>query len=570
MSIDLREARSGLLSSPTDPNQYTRLGFRLHQHNEYSAAIRCYQNGLLIDPENDNIHCLLGLTYHNLGEHEQAIAHYKKATELKPSNHEAHYYLGFILIQEQRINEAIQALRTALTLNQNLEPAYHYLSMALTRSGKQKEAIRLLKRRLTDQFPAIEHYVAFTLGDLISGRRKQHVPAGHADACVIRLLRQLRKESIHVFGDSHRSVFNGLNNVICHNVGAGTAYNLIAQKSSTGAGSKILRKLKMLTPEKHVVLLVFGEIDCMEHLHKNAFRTESSLHMVLNTLVDRYLEFTKLLIAKGYDVLIYGPSFSGTAINSHGGLQERNWLVRQFCKRLGSACEKIPNLLFASLQHLLVNEAYEPWLEMSGDGRHLDHFPRGSSVFQGIIFSQYLEAAQSRADRQALTAVRHDGASSVNHGQSKPFALFSRSTDNQQRWSLETGVIHENYSRSLHAYMPGGAGFFIDLLDHVLITSVTFTLSACSATTPFQGTLKLTVIHHQQTTLLKEIGFNGTGHTHLEIAVEPTIARGVLIHLEAAETLSTCQSSQLTISELYLDGPYDTFSTLERCTLDPA
>ena len=68
-------------------------------------------------------------------------------------------------------------------------------------------------------------------------------------------------DKIHCFGDSHRAVFKNQSKIICHNVGAGTAYNLTNENSKTGAGNKIFKKINELDATREAILLVFGEID---------------------------------------------------------------------------------------------------------------------------------------------------------------------------------------------------------------------------------------------------------------------------------------------------------------------
>ena len=343
------DARQRFLEAPEAAASYAELGHALHQRVDYDAAIRCYQTGLNIDGNCDRLHCLLGLTYHNLGNHPLAIKRYSNAATLNPANAEAHYYLGFILIQEGRIVEAVEQLRQSLALNADLNPAYYYLGLALERLGRHEEAHSLLCKRLQDTATEPAPDVVFTLGEIVSRRRRYTTEACHTQALVNALLRTLKKKHLHVFGDSHRSVFNHLGSVSCHNVGAGAAYNLVASKSSTGAGNKILAITKGLNTESDCIVLVFGEIDCMEHLFKNHFRTGDEPDALLDILVDRYIGFARLLTGKGFNVLIYGPAFSGLALNSYGGLRERNWLVKRFNQKLSKACHADPMILFASL-----------------------------------------------------------------------------------------------------------------------------------------------------------------------------------------------------------------------------
>ena len=56
----------------------------------------------------------------------------------------------------------------------------------------------------------------------------------------------------------------------------------------------------------------------MEHIHKNVLRTGQKMQDVVKILSERYINFAGELTQKGFVVMIYGPAFSGYALNSYG------------------------------------------------------------------------------------------------------------------------------------------------------------------------------------------------------------------------------------------------------------
>ena len=371
-----------IIEDPLRTKIYLKMGMMYHSKVEYKKAIHCYNIGLKLEETNSKLYCKLGLTYHNLGEHSKAIANYTKSIECNEYNAEATYYMGFILIQEGRSKEAIEYLERCIRIDKDLNPAYYYLGIAKERLGLHKEAINLVKRRIESIYPRLEPYSIFTLGELSRKRRRYKVEGCHTTAVLNIILRNIGEKDIHCFGDSHRAVFSNLTPIKCHNVGAGTAYNLGNFKSTSGAGARIKNVIDRLDPKKNAILLVFGEIDCMEHLYKNIYRKQLSIEKAVIDLATRYCEYAKALEELGYTVLIYGPSFSGYAINSYGHERDRNRLVEILNKKLKEMTSNREKIFVANINSFMIDEDYRPLIEMTDDGRHLDYFPGGSKIVQ--------------------------------------------------------------------------------------------------------------------------------------------------------------------------------------------
>lgn len=547
-----------IIEQAIESDLYLEIGRYLHCSAHYQLAVRAYETGLALNPNNDTLHCQLGLTHHNLGNHKDAITHYSKATFLNPKNSEAHYYLGFILIQENRIDEASEALRIALNLNPELNPAYHYLSICLERKGQRDNAIQLLKNRLISTYPVLDGSALFTLGDLLSQRRGlSDEGTCHAQILTSKLLNRLGITSIHCFGDSHRSVFNNLNGIVCHNVGAGTAFNLINKTSSTGAGTKILRAVQQLAPKESALLLVFGEIDCMEDIYKNAFRNKGTPEDLIKDLVHRLLDFCDNLCEQGFTVMVYGPAFSGVASNSHGGLNERNRLVELFNRKLGKECSKRERLIFASIDDLIINHNdEEEMLCLSKDGRHLDHFPTGSPVMQGIILSRFLIEANRIRPNKRKRSLQHE--TNWRHSVAKPFLVMTKNRRDSIE-NMDTLINRESLNLALTDQSEEETGLILDLLDHVAIDSVVLELCDVAGVDDSAlptGMARLTTFAHDNISNCGQFEIRPKpGKWTFRLEIPQTVARSVMAQITWNHN-SQQNSIPIKLKSFEVYGPY--------------
>uniref|UniRef100_UPI0040475F2C tetratricopeptide repeat protein n=1 Tax=Cyanobium sp. TaxID=2164130 RepID=UPI0040475F2C len=529
------QEKFSLLCRAEQPEGYLAFGRYLHSQVDYPAAIRAYTTGLEIDPGHDELHCMLGLTYHNQGNHQKAIRHYRTATQLNPGNAEANYYLGFILIQESKTLEAISYLKKAIALHPKLNDAYHFLGIALERTGEHKQALAVLQQCLTESYPAIAPQVFFTIGELLSKRRQYECVPCHAQACADVLLETLRRKHLHCFGDSHRSVFNNLEGITCYNVGAGTAYNLISTTSTTGAGNKILKIVDQLNSKDDALLLVFGEIDCMEHIYKNAFRGAADIETLTKELAMRFLEFAKSLGDRGFEVLVYGPAFSGIALNSHGSLQDRNKIVKLFNKYIKRACANHGRLAFASLDHLLIGKNLRPRLHFSDDGRHLDHFPKGSKVLQGILLSSFINSVIERS--REPEEPEDQSPNKPNLAEEKPFSILHQPSKQKELGEspvdlLQTGLLSH---ASIVPIKPGAcheSALIVDLLDHLPINSIHFTLVNCQANGNIKCEFEVIGISKDAQKSLGQHKLEAVGKISIDFHIEHIIARAVWIRFQ--------------------------------------
>ena len=185
-----------------------------------------------------------------------------------------------------------------------------------------------------------------------------------------------KNEVIYCIGDSHVSLFTGLNTIAPYwpskarsilpqfsalHIGPVLAYNLVEKNSSTGFYDKISEILAKNIPPSSWVLLSSGEIDCRAHLIKQALRNNLSFHEVARICVDRYFKGIQQLLDTGHKLIIYNaiPSTRknkpNTAFPSYGDCKERNEMTKFFNKFCQIECKK-RNLYFLSTFNLFINK----------------------------------------------------------------------------------------------------------------------------------------------------------------------------------------------------------------------
>lgn len=395
--MDKDSLRKDLIKNPKEAKYYLDLGFRYHSNANYKEAIRCYRKGLEVGGKESDILCKLGLSYHNLGDHKKAIDNYKLAIESDRTNFEAVYYAGFIEIQEGNFKESIKYLE--LLINQeNTGNAYYQYGIAMEKLGKGSEALKktinyIVKNEEKPEFEALISY-----GYLRSGIRKnsEKKDRDHLDYLVEKSMENMGVVELHCFGDSHRSLLNNIEGIYCHNVGSATAYNLGKEGSTTNAGAKISNIIKSLKPNKAGIVLVFGEIDCMEHIGKNILRSGLTPEKIIKDVCTRYCQYLGKIRDLGYKIIVIGVNISGYAKNSHGNIIERGRICKEVNKEIKKRLYDQKDIYYADISHVTKQEDGSTDLRLTEDGRHLDYFPKGSRIMQAIVMSEIIKAQEKK------------------------------------------------------------------------------------------------------------------------------------------------------------------------------
>ena len=208
-------------------------------------------------------------------------------------------------------------------------------------------------------------------GELEFTERHQDVLGGLAK----EVREHLNVNKILCFGDSHVSLFEGIDLFHVHRVGAATAYNLKNQNSSTQARSKIFNILDSSNSKEAAILLSFGELDIRAHIPKASLNEELSLDEACHQTVDLYINFCREISQKGYKLIIYGPFGSGAhEMTKRAG--ERYYASVKVEKLLREK-NALEGYIFFSL-HILINHSQMHCRRTFEDGLH----------FQGIILRE--------------------------------------------------------------------------------------------------------------------------------------------------------------------------------------
>lgn len=168
------------------------------------------------------------------------------------------------------------------------------------------------------------------------------------------------QQKIHCIGDSHVNLFSGVDNLQgtwpqprknllpqfeVYRIGAGLAYNLIEEGSSTNTRERVSSVVQTI-PENAHIMLCFGEIDCRYHLIKIAKKHSREWSDVADQCAQRYFDGFKFLLEKGFKVSIYNaiPSTRWTKLGiqfpTTGSCEERNRMTILFNSSLKRRCEK--------------------------------------------------------------------------------------------------------------------------------------------------------------------------------------------------------------------------------------
>lgn len=126
-------------------------------------------------------------------------------------------------------------------------------------------------------------------------------------------------------------------------------------------------------------MFIFGEIDCRVHLIKQAELQRKELREVIETCVDRYVEFAREVANMGYEVLCFGVAGSTPQEGSFGQNNEfpafgtstqRNEATRTFNILLEEKTKK-QGIGFVSIFNILVDEQNVTQTKYYVDGTHL-------------------------------------------------------------------------------------------------------------------------------------------------------------------------------------------------------
>lgn len=170
------------------------------------------------------------------------------------------------------------------------------------------------------------------------------------------------KPIYHVIGDSHSTSFLDPAFII-HHIGPATAYKLSFEKSTTRSKEKVLGILnKNYKRRKLNVIFVFGELDVRLQINKIAKEKNISVSKVIDSTVNSYINFLKLIKNKYPLINIYvlnvlpqGEEENIYNVPHYASREARSSFVLEMNKKIKELTKK-ENFKFIDIYDKLIDE----------------------------------------------------------------------------------------------------------------------------------------------------------------------------------------------------------------------
>ena len=201
----------------------------------------------------------------------------------------------------------------------------------------------------------------------------------------------MRDFLVHCIGDSHVSVFSGTNKISegypsvhdvlpwfrTYRIGPHLAYNI---GDETHHGYKHLMGILAGIPVGSNVLLSFGEIDCRNHVIRQAELQNKKTDEIVVECVNRYFKTITAVVGMGYKVIVWGaiPTCNYDSLvykdnepyQHYGTFRDRNRATALFNSLLEGLCVK-SGVHFISISDRLVDEGFKTVDTLYMDSIHL-------------------------------------------------------------------------------------------------------------------------------------------------------------------------------------------------------
>jgi hypothetical protein len=183
---------------------------------------------------------------------------------------------------------------------------------------------------------------------------------------------------LHCIGDSHCCFFLGYDDIskafpvvakslmpgiFCYRLGPVLAYNLDKYNTATRGKEMLDEILLTLVPEKDILLLSFGEIDCRAHILKQVEDKGKDPQEVVDTCVSNYMTTVKEITRRNFRVFIWNAVYSANHLEKNndleypyrGTVRERNVVTELYNRKLKSMSEEA-GAVFVDISGFLINK----------------------------------------------------------------------------------------------------------------------------------------------------------------------------------------------------------------------
>lgn len=231
-------------------------------------------------------------------------------------------------------------------------------------------------------------------------------------------------KKIYCIGDSHINFFSGKNQIqaswpspslsyfpffVPFRVGPVLAYSLSQLNTTNQGREKVFRILKSI-PANSYVLFSFGEIDCRNHLIKQAKVQKKTINSLVVNCVDRYLDMLNEVKALGFKILVWNVlplcrqiSSENSPYPTFGTQADRDRAIYLFNRELKKGCKR-RNFKFVSIYDKVTTSQKKAKKSYYFDEIHLSQkampltLNRLTSMIPDIDFSKRKSRSRKRLD----------------------------------------------------------------------------------------------------------------------------------------------------------------------------
>ena len=361
------EAFNKSLALHEDWGTYQGLGWSLFRINAFPVAIEAFNKSLALH-EDWNTYRGLGLILCEMKDYLAALEALNKSNSLQ-EDFSTYKGIGVANLYRKNYRKALDATNSAFSMKRSREIENQFKDIYLqacneeaidqdlmsffdcddlSKTNQKKFSLKnyiCSKDRTSKIDPIMLSHISFKVNNIIEGS------IASSDQDLIDALKLndcpsdiglTHKSSLrrYIFGVSHSRLHAVSPNTTVIECGPGTMYSIGNPESRTKHFQKINSSIAALDPLKSVLIFEFGEIDIRNHIFKVSKNKSQSIYSTANASISNYINFLRIFLDRGYDVIICGPHCGGGESPSRVSSVERNDLCAYINDALSIECQK--------------------------------------------------------------------------------------------------------------------------------------------------------------------------------------------------------------------------------------
>ena len=340
---------------------------------QYDESIQSLKSILSLEIKHPYIYLLLGLNYMNTARLVIAIGYFNSYLKWEPYDPNVWKLKGFCVLKYTQYKNSIPYLKKAIGLGCHDRDIFVLLGEALFRSQKYLAARKCLlyahSLKGSCDFKRLYDFLFRSINPHIEAKERKY---DHREALVRSIKKETEVKTIICVGDSHVLNLEAVPDLIVHQTGSPTAFNLSNPNSSSQALPQILSLAKNYEPSSTLFVLTYGEIDIRNHIYKQLLVSSKDLIDICKSVVESLLRVANQLHQYGFKVMINGPFGSGNGVPRYGETQDRNYIAACINQLIEQSTESTE--IFSSLLDIIVDSDYIANTSFFGevDENHLD------------------------------------------------------------------------------------------------------------------------------------------------------------------------------------------------------